>query len=260
MHLIQKTGSDAKHQLRWTREEGLSSIKQLEVLHEAAGNQQMAHSFEYVKHWKAVGGSPLTRIVQRYNENANYFFRYLFSTAQISPDARSKTDVYGFTKSLIALTNYGKITSFSSRDGSVEWNSEFTQEQPVQVLLRTHYLRAEETTETQVVSCFSNKLVFLSSHTGEAIYTQPLNITANKFIVTNLKGETNQVVLAIGQDQSGDTKVEVYPKEDFPDYSSRSDYAEWMANQHIHFTEIEKSSGILKGYKVIDNWATVQHW
>lgn len=210
-HLVQQSKTMQGLQLQWSREEGLSEIKQLEVLHEASDKVQMAHSFDYVKHWKTAGGSPTLRLLQRYSENVNYMLKFLFSTEQItlaeSASRKSDVDVYGFKKSIVALTNFGKITSFSSLNGEVLWSSQYQREAPVQILLRRQYLRDEESTETQVVSCFPNKLQFLSSTTGQVLYTQPLNMTASKFMVSSLKGLKSQVVIAVGRDTHGQTKV-----------------------------------------------------
>lgn len=76
--------------------------------------------------------NPMNRIIQRYAENANYIFNYLFSMKEISfSDAlikRQETDIFGFKKSMVALTNYGKIITFSSLNGKIIWKSNYYKE------------------------------------------------------------------------------------------------------------------------------------
>lgn len=96
-----------------------------------------------------------------------YLFKYLFSTEQVDNRARaSELDIYGFRKFFVALTDYGKITSFSSLDGGIQWSSHYHREAPIQILLRRHYSREDASTDTQVVSCFESELQFLSAATG----------------------------------------------------------------------------------------------
>lgn len=60
-------------------------------------------------------------MMARYTENANYLFNYLFSLKEISFSdkmlMKSEVDIYGFKKSLISLTKFGKIISLSSLNG-----------------------------------------------------------------------------------------------------------------------------------------------
>jgi hypothetical protein len=66
--------------------------------------------------------------MQRYTENFAHFMKILFSTRQISEqesELASQVDLYGFKKVFIALTNYGKITAFSSYNGEFLWNSNY---------------------------------------------------------------------------------------------------------------------------------------
>lgn len=97
----------------------------------------------------------MTRIVQRYTENVNYLFNFLFSMREVSHASLNQDfDIYGFRKSLIALTNHGKIISFSSLNGKTLWSSSYFNSSPIQILLRNHFIKETETTEVQVVTCF----------------------------------------------------------------------------------------------------------
>jgi len=159
-------------------------------------------------------------MLQRYAENLAYMAKFLFSTAQISEEESirktTETDIYGFRKTLVALTNSAKIISFSSMDGSILWTSHYFKNSPLKILLRHNYLSELEITETQVVSCFSDSLQFMSSLTGQIIYTQPLKIKASQFIVTTIKQAKSQLILAIGKDEQGVSRVEAYPQESLP--------------------------------------------
>ena len=49
LHLI--SGEPGQLLLRWSREEGLSNIRQLEFLDPSSENREVAHTFEYIKNW-----------------------------------------------------------------------------------------------------------------------------------------------------------------------------------------------------------------
>jgi hypothetical protein len=87
--------------------------------------------------------------------------------------------------------------------------------------------------------------MFMSSETGELLFSQPLGISASKFILTNLKDHENQVVLAIGKDLEGLTKIEAYPKEAYPKFKTAEMQNTWMDHQQIFFTEIDRASGVI---------------
>ena len=155
----------------------------------------------------------------------------MFSTKKVDPAARDQAlDIFGFRKMIVSLTNFGKIISFSSLDGRILWTSRYHEDAPMQILLRKNYLREEGHTETQVVSCFSNHVEFSSSANGQLLYSQPLNITANKFLIKKVQFSESQVLLAIGKDSKGQTKVEAYPKDIIP--------KDGFANEFAHFSEI----------------------
>lgn len=48
LHFISQDPAN-EHRIQWTREEGLSDIKQLEILSQDA---QVGHALDYVKHWE----------------------------------------------------------------------------------------------------------------------------------------------------------------------------------------------------------------
>jgi hypothetical protein len=171
--------------LIWSREEGLSNLKQLEIVNEHPDNLKLEHNFDYVKHWNAEGSLAAApqRILQRYAENVAFITKFLFSAAQLSEAQStagdSETDIYGFRRTLVALTNSAKIISFSSIDGSILWTSSFFKTSPLKVLLRQNFLSDLEVTETQIVACFADSLQFMSSLSGQVLYSQPLKILAS---------------------------------------------------------------------------------
>jgi hypothetical protein len=103
LHLLQ---TNERQVLKWTREEGLSSIKQVEILDPEA---EVSHKFEYIKTYMDRRLSEmsvthvLSMIIQRYLENARYLYRYLFSTRQV-PISTNDSDIYGFDKKIVALS------------------------------------------------------------------------------------------------------------------------------------------------------------
>jgi len=57
------------------------------------------------------------------------------------------TDIYGFKKSIIALTKFGNIFSFSSFDGSIMWKSNYfpaDEGAPRKILIRKSVDRQSE--------------------------------------------------------------------------------------------------------------------
>ena len=57
-------------------------------------------------------------------------------------------------------------------------------------------------------------------------------------------------MLAIGEDVSGNKKIEAYPKEDVPE----------KLLEDKHFSEINMASGQLKGFKITESWGVEQLW
>lgn len=100
----------------------------------------------------------------------NHLVKLLFSTRQISEEETISTeiDIYGFKKTLIALTNFGKVISFSSYNGALLWTSSYspTSNPLKQILMRKTFVGGEGYSETQVVSIFSDSLRFMNAATG----------------------------------------------------------------------------------------------
>jgi len=118
----------------------------------------MSQTFDYVKRWDqnlSIDKVP-QRILQRYAENVAQLVKLLFSTRQI-PVASiqsaqdSESDVYGFRKTLVALTSYGKIFGLSSYDGKLLWSSSYlpsTDGTPSKIFIRQSYSREDEFMQT----------------------------------------------------------------------------------------------------------------
>jgi len=151
LHYVADKGQGLR--LDWSREEGLSDIKQIEIVNEHADNRRMEHHFDYIHNWNQDGtyANAPQRILNRYVENLSFIAKSLMSVG-----GQDQTDIYGFRKTLIALTNSAKIISFSSMDGSVLWTSSYFKFAPLRILLRNSYNRESEMTDTHVVSCFSD--------------------------------------------------------------------------------------------------------
>jgi len=49
----------------------------------------------------------------------------LFSTKEIS-EIETNRDLYGFKKTLVALTDFGKVIGFSSFNGGIIWTSDYS--------------------------------------------------------------------------------------------------------------------------------------
>lgn len=151
LHYLSQKSSSLQHV--WTREEGLSGITQLEVVETPLTAK---HTFEYVKMWEhetAIQNAP-QRIIQTYVENIQYMIKILLSTKEITTlealmaAQDYDTDIYGFKKSIIALTKFGNIFSFSSFDGSIMWKSNYfpaDEGAPRKILIRKSVDRQSET-------------------------------------------------------------------------------------------------------------------
>ena len=82
----------------------------------------------------------------------------------------------------MALTNYGKIFGLSSYDGKLLWSSDYfpsTDGIPQKILIRRSYSREDEFMQTQIVSVFSDSLKFLSSDTGNVLFSETLKRPAD---------------------------------------------------------------------------------
>lgn len=62
---------------------------------------------------------------------------FLFSLKEIqSGVADNESDIYGFKKTIVALTDFGKIYGLSSYDGKVLWKSVYINEKVKKILIR----------------------------------------------------------------------------------------------------------------------------
>lgn len=130
LHFI--SGEPGQLNLRWSREEGLSSINQLEIVDPSADNRERKQTFDYIKNWDenvSLEQVPL-KILARYTENINHLITLLLSTREITAEEAivnaNQNDVYGFKKTLVALTNFGKVVGVSSYNGMLLWTSGFS--------------------------------------------------------------------------------------------------------------------------------------
>jgi len=136
-------------------------------------------------------------ILKRYVENFAYFAKFLFSTRQLSADEIEQRvddgDIYGFKKSLVGLSSFGKIFSLSSFDGSIQWVSNFVvsgSTYPSKIFVKKSFDRQSEVESSQIVAVYPNKVVLLDSNSGNEIET--IDTTSNggsKFMLINLNDD-----------------------------------------------------------------------
>lgn len=131
LQFFSKQGSSL--QLLWTREEALSGIQQVEIFDTPQSQEQLAQTFDYLKTWDqtmSIAQVP-QKMIQRYAENAQYLLKLLLSMKELTEKEIMSTaqsydvDIYGYKKTVVALTEYGKVFAFSSYDGAVIWASNF---------------------------------------------------------------------------------------------------------------------------------------
>ena len=129
-------------QLIWTREEALSGIQQVEIFDTPQSPEQLAQTFDYLKTWDqtvSIAQVP-QKMIQRYAENAQYLLKVLLSMKELTEQEIMSTaydvDIYGYKKTVVALTEYGKVFAFSSYNGAVLWASNFFHAAPQKLLLR----------------------------------------------------------------------------------------------------------------------------
>jgi glycerol-3-phosphate responsive antiterminator len=111
-----------KVQKVWSREEGLSQIKQVEVLQQKA--VRIESELDYVKNVNEEVdlGSVTSRIVNRYKENFNYLINHL--SGIVTPRSAvavkdSMNNLFGFKKVFLMLTDVGRLVALSATDGKV---------------------------------------------------------------------------------------------------------------------------------------------
>lgn len=137
LHKIEIPSGD----LKWTREESLSNIKQVEVI--TQDQTRIESELEYVRNVKAK--APLesipTRIANRYKENFQYLVNHLKSMGdQLSSKGSTAikdnlSSQFGFRKVFLMLTDVGKLVAVSSIDGAVKW-TEYLHGQTSKIIVR----------------------------------------------------------------------------------------------------------------------------
>lgn len=152
-------------------------------------------------------------------------------------------------KSMIALSSQGKIFGLSSYDGTLQWTSNLM-EGTKKMFIRKSVKREDEYISSQIVSVSSDAITFLNEDGGH-LFTQKLEKKADQFMLINLKSTKNQFIMAI--DHHDPSEVSVYPKSEIPKELD-------LAAENIFFTCIDKETGVLSGYQVIDGWKTVKLW
>ena len=91
-------------------------------------------------------------------------------------------DIYGFTNTLVALSNQGKVFAFSSFDGQMAWSAKFGKtavtapeaQNRQKIFVRSKSVRESESKEQQVVTIADDKLVFLDANNGGVKFSQNL--------------------------------------------------------------------------------------
>jgi glycerol-3-phosphate responsive antiterminator len=157
----------------WTREEGLSQIKQVEVIQQKA--VRIESELEYVKNVKeAAGISTVTsRILNRYKENLNYLVNHLSGivTPRSSAAVKDSLDnLFGFKKVFLMLTDVGRLVALSATDGKVQWAEYFggnVEKVIVRNILDSEIKEKGENTQTQQIAVILNdEIRFLDPKTG----------------------------------------------------------------------------------------------
>jgi hypothetical protein len=109
---------------KWSREESLSKIRQVEVIEQSA--VRIESELEYVKNVRNPSSASLpTRIVNRYKENFAYLLRHLqdltksFGSEGSIEIKDSMNGLFGFKKVFLMLTDVGRLIALSSTDGKI---------------------------------------------------------------------------------------------------------------------------------------------
>jgi hypothetical protein len=104
----------------WSREEGLTQIKQVEVLQQKA--LRIESELDYVKNVKeeASIASVTSRILNRYKENFSYLVNHLSGLVTPRSSAAIKdsmNNLFGFKKVFLMLTDVGRLVALTATDG-----------------------------------------------------------------------------------------------------------------------------------------------
>lgn len=110
---------------KWSREESLSKIRQVEVIEQNA--VRIESELEYVKNVRNphdLAALP-TRIMNRYKENFAYLLRHLqdlpqsFGSEGNVEKKDSMNGLFGFRKVFLMLTDVGRLIALTATDGKV---------------------------------------------------------------------------------------------------------------------------------------------
>ena len=224
LQFFSKQGSNL--QLLWTREEALSGIQQLEMFETPKSPEQMADTFDYLKTWDqtmSIAQVP-QKMMQRYAENFQYLVKLLMSMKELTEQeimstARSyDVDIYGYKKTVVALTEYGKIFAFSSYNGAVLWASNFFHTAPQKLLVRQTYDRASASPQTQAVAIFKDSMQFMNGNDGTILSTEALKRPADDLLLFNVEGHDSQFILGINREdlKKQGQRLYAYPQAELP--------------------------------------------
>jgi hypothetical protein len=87
-------------------------------------------------------------------------------------------DIYGFKKTMVALSKQGKIFGMSSFDGSMLWTSGTFSGDFSKIFIRKSIKREEEYISSQIVAVTSDSLTFLNTE-GGMLFKQKLDAKAD---------------------------------------------------------------------------------
>jgi hypothetical protein len=112
---------------KWSREESLSKIRQVEVIEQSA--VRIESELEYVKNVRNPHSSASlpVRIMNRYRENFAYLVRHLqdvtksFGSEGSIEKKDSMNGLFGFKKVFLMLTDVGRLIALTATDGKIQW-------------------------------------------------------------------------------------------------------------------------------------------
>lgn len=103
----------------------MSKVTQVEIFDSATLSENMKEDMKYVeKMQEPVAWYQIpTRMVERYVENGEFLvksIKSIFGSQDVASIA-AQEDTYGFKKTLVLLTEPGKLFALDSKDGSLKW-------------------------------------------------------------------------------------------------------------------------------------------
>jgi hypothetical protein len=164
-------------QKKWSREESLSQIKQVEVIEQSA--VRIESELEYVKNVRNPEKSSIAeRIANRYRENFGFLLRHLQDMTQSfgAEGNASKKDsmngLFGFKKVFLMLTDVGKLVALTSTDGKIQW-SEYMGGTASKIIVRNMLDRdinenGPLTQTKQIGVILHDEIKFLNPQTGKS--------------------------------------------------------------------------------------------